>query len=650
MVKTRSQYHYAVRRLKRQADLIRAKKMFVASMEGDLNLLKEMKNVKGGKGSSTDLPDTVADANGELEIVEKFKDVYCTLYNSADSSAEMSELLATVTAGIQGDSMVEVKKVTGSKVKEAVGMLHPRKGDISGGFTSDALINAPDVLFEQLALVFQSWIFHGTVTHSLLACAFLPLLKSSLKDPADTGSYRAIAGSSLILKLFEKLLLLIWGSYLGTDSLQFGFKAETSTTQCSWLVQEVIGHYLRNGSNPIITVLDCSKAFDTCRFSTLFAKLVETGMPAVIVRVFMFMYQQQYAWVKWGQAVSSRFRISNGTRQGSMASPALWTVYLDLLIKELRELGVGCHVGGLYMGVVVYADDVLLLAPTRGAMQLMLDTCEDYAARHNIMFSTDTNPSKSKTKCLFVTGPKRNLSKPAPLTLCGRDLPWVSTATHLGHELHESGLMEYDAGIKKAIFVNQSVEIRETFGFANPIDIVSALKVYCSSFYGCMLWDLSGEKAGQVFNAWTTAVKLAWGVPRATRSYLVQQVLVPGVSSARADILARYGGFYRGLRKSPSCEVAVMANLAGRDIRSTTGRNLAYLQECSGLDPWVFGSARLKEEILKNEAVEVPPLDEWRISYLRNLLEQRQMLHCMGDNKGLGVSHHLGGELVYKLT
>ena len=110
--------------------------------------------------------------------------------------------------------------------------------------------------------------------------------------------------------------------------------------------------------------------------------------------------------------------------------------------------------------------------------------------------------------------------------------------------------------------------------------------------------------------------------------------MVPGVSSAKADVLARYGGFFRGLRKSPSCEVAVMANLAGRDIRSTTGRNLAYLQECSGLDPWVFGSARLKEEILKNEAVEVPPLDEWRISYLRNLLEQRQMLHYMGDNEG----------------
>ena len=77
----------------------------------------------------------------------------------------------------------------------------------------------------------------------------------------------------------------------------------------------------------------------------------------------MEVYEQQYSWVKWGEAVSQRFSIINGTRQGSVASPALWCVYLDLLIKELRDIGLGCHVGGMYMGVVVYADDVLLMAP-----------------------------------------------------------------------------------------------------------------------------------------------------------------------------------------------------------------------------------------------------------------------------------------------
>ena len=81
---------------------------------------------------------------------------------------------------------------------------------------------------------------------------------------------------------------------------------------------------------------------------------------------------------------------------------------------------------------------------------MMLDKCQEYASEHNIMFSTDPNPNKSKTECIFVCGTKKNLVKPAPLTLCGTELPWVSTATHLGHELHETGSMEHDALVTNA--------------------------------------------------------------------------------------------------------------------------------------------------------------------------------------------------------
>ena len=104
----------------------------------------------------------------------------------------------------------------------------------------------------------------------------------------------------------------------------------------------------------------------------------------------------------------------------------------------------GAHVGGLFMGVTIYADDLLLIAPTRGAMQQMLEVCENYAIRFNISFSTDPDPVKSKSKCIFMIGEQRNLSRPVPLMLGGRKLPWVSTAVHLGHELHESGKMNHD--------------------------------------------------------------------------------------------------------------------------------------------------------------------------------------------------------------
>ena len=221
--------------------------------------------------------------------------------------------------------------------------------------------------------------------------------------------------------------------------------------------------------------------------------------------------------------------------------------------------------------------------------------------------------------------------KPAPLSLCGRDLPWVRTASHLGHELHESGNMEHDASVKKAIFISQSVDVRQTFHFASPVEVISALKVYCSSFYGCMLWDLGGDGAAQIYNAWSTAVKLSWHVPRATRTYLVQKVLSSGITSAKVDILARYANFFRGLRKSPSPEVAVMANIAGRDIRSTTGRNMKLLEEASGMDPWIFDSSRLKVELAIRETVEVPEQDRWRVKYLDKLMKEKQENHYMGE-------------------
>ena len=593
-----------------------------------------MKKIRcGAGGRPAELPDEVASAQGEDEIASRFKTVYETLYNSAGSEEEMSLLLQKVNMLVNNSSVVEIAKVTGRKVKEAACLLKPRKSDVSGSFTSDAILNAPDIMFDQLATVFRSFLVHGTVSSYLLACCFIPLLKGSTKDPADTSSYRAIAGSSLILKLFEKVILLIWGHLLGSDSLQFGYKQDTSTTQCTWLVTKVVQHFLRQGSHPLVTLLDCKAAFDICKFNILFEKLLNTGLPAIVVRSLMFSYQHQYAWVRWGTAKSDIFSIRNGTRQGSIASPVFWAVYCDLLIKELRQLGVGAHVAGVFMGASAYADDLVLIAPTRHAMQLMLRVCEDYASCNNILFSTHPNPSLSKTKCIFMVGNNRNLVKPAPLTLNGRELPWVEAANHLGHMLDHSGTMDKDARIARAKFVDQSVETRQSFFFASPVEVIRALHVYCTSHYGSMLWDLAGEAASQYFNSWSTALKLAWECPRGTRTYLLQQVLACGNTSAKVDIMARYSRFFQDLRRSPCKEVSILANLISRDKRSVTGKNISLVNNMSGCDGWVDSPAKVKAALHQAETVEIGDVDQWRVGYLGTLLHQRQEWEYLGERE-----------------
>ena len=299
---------------------------------------------------------------------------------------------------------------------------------------------------------------------------------------------------------------------------------------------EVAGHFLRNGTPTLSCLLDCNKAFDKCKFDKLFQKLLDREVPPIVIRVLIFVYEEQEGCVKLVGVRSSTFKLTNGTRQGSVLSPVLFAVYLDGLLVELHTLGVGCHVAGVWFGAACYADDLILLAPTRTAMTMMLELCDKYAVSHNLEFSTDPDPAKSKSKCIFMCGSSRNVSYPVKVQLNGNDLPWVETGTHIGHELHQMCNMDFDIKTKRAKFINTSSDIIDIFRFAHPDQVLRAISLYCGHCYGSMLWDLSSELAGQFFISWKTSVKIAWRVPRGTHTYLVNHLFAINHSSFREQL------------------------------------------------------------------------------------------------------------------
>ena len=94
--------------------------------------------------------------------------------------------------------------------------------------------------------------------------------------------------SDQLLKLFEYVVLIIWGEVFATDSMQFGFKAGVSKTQCTWVVNKVTNNFMRRGTAVTACLLDCSNAFDK-----MFSKLISNGLPAIVVRVLIFIYEEQ---------------------------------------------------------------------------------------------------------------------------------------------------------------------------------------------------------------------------------------------------------------------------------------------------------------------------------------------------------------------
>ena len=71
---------------------------------------------------------------------------------------------------------------------------------------------------------------------------------------------------------------------------------------------------------------------------------------------------------------------------------------------------------------------------------------------------------------------------------------------------------------------------------------------------------------------------------------------------------------------SPSFEVMVFGRLAARDLRSTTGSNLASLRMETGLDPWLYGGQRLRDSLMARHTAMFPVGEEWRIKYIQSLL------------------------------
>jgi hypothetical protein len=67
------------------------------------------------------------------------------------------------------ESLLEVCKIIGENVKQADCKMKSGKGDVSGGYSSDEILNAPDIFFDQLAMVYRSWLLHGTVSLNLLS-------------------------------------------------------------------------------------------------------------------------------------------------------------------------------------------------------------------------------------------------------------------------------------------------------------------------------------------------------------------------------------------------------------------------------------------------------------------------------------------------
>ena len=86
-------------------------------------------------------------------------------------------------------------------------------------------------------------------------------------------------------------------------------------------------------------------------------------------------YSKCVGTVNWNGIFSTKFSLICGVRQGGCLSPVMFSVLVDCLIWAIHQSGLGCYIDNINFGILMYADDLVLLSASVHHLQLMINIC-----------------------------------------------------------------------------------------------------------------------------------------------------------------------------------------------------------------------------------------------------------------------------------
>jgi hypothetical protein len=267
------------------------------------------------------------------------------------------------------------------------------------------------------------------VAHSYVPSEFgkgiiVPLVKNKTGDLSSLSNYRAITLIPVISKLFESVLLRVTGDFLTTEETQFGFKKGVGCSNAIFAMRTTVDYYVARGSTVFTAALDISKAYDCVNHYKLFTSLLKAGVPRWLVDVLVNWYGKLFVAVRWNECMSSYFKVGSGVRQGSPLSPALFNVFVNVFILNTKESGQGCYMNRVWLGCIMYADDIILLSASIRGLQTLLTCCFNTSKELSLKFNCDKS-------CCIAFGPRAKLNLPH-LVLGDGILQWCTSIKYLG--------------------------------------------------------------------------------------------------------------------------------------------------------------------------------------------------------------------------
>ncbi len=163
---------------------------------------------------------------------------------------------------------------------------------------------------------------------------------------------------------------------------------------------QIIDSRKKLNQSTFIPFIDFSKAYDHISRPLLWRKLKQSGVSQKFLQAIQSLYKDVKCSVKINGHYSEWFNVSVGLKQGCLISPMLLNLYIDDLISEIRNLNCGVYTEDEIISILLYADDIALIATNEIDLQKMLYKLSEWCLHWKLMVNGD------KTHCPLQKGPQ----------------------------------------------------------------------------------------------------------------------------------------------------------------------------------------------------------------------------------------------------
>ena len=162
---------------------------------------------------------------------------------------------------------------------------------------------------------------------------------------------------------------------------------------------------------PLLHLLICVKHSTWIDRSLLLYKLLKTKISGKIYFAVKSLLINTYSCIKLNKFLTDWFHTSSGVRQGDTLSPTLFNIFINDLAENIKELNLGIKIGDINLSVLLYADDIAVIAENEKDLQTMLNYIEQWCNKWKLVINSMKSQvvhfrkrRRPRTSCKFHIG------------------------------------------------------------------------------------------------------------------------------------------------------------------------------------------------------------------------------------------------------